>query len=82
MKKERFIIDFVLGDLCEMIRDAGFSPSEYPHEVAPETLEHWEMSHNLPSLPKTMEPIYKASQMLMRYLVEVIRNHPPEMESK
>ncbi len=81
MSKDPIVLDFMLGDLLEMLRDAGYSWSQGPRELNSEALERLEKKYALPPCPKYVREVVSAAQIVFSFLVYVIRNNPPETDA-
>lgn len=77
MQKEPFNLEFALWDLYKLLEWAGYTGAS-PQNVEPSELERFEEEHYLPALPNTIGPVNKATQLVMRFVIEVIRDRLQE----
>ncbi len=81
MKKEAFVVDFALGDLIRILRDAGFSWSEGRREWSEEDLARVRYKYGLKyaGTYKTAS-LKNATKVLMALCLDCIQDNPPEEE--
>jgi hypothetical protein len=85
IKKESFVVDFALGDLIELLREAGFSWSQGPRgNLGNEHLDRFVKKYNLPEIDpgtKGHKILVEAIRVVLRFTVDVIRFNLENPES-